>query len=249
MIVNADGRFMTQRQLPHMARIQVSLTAHGLRLESPHAGSVLVATPEHDAPRTTVTIWDHNCEAQAAPPEVNAWLGDALRYTQPLQLVKFAPGFTRARTPERFGGATTRFADAAPFLVANQASLDALNAEMQQQNLAPVTMQHFRPNVVADGVPPFAEHGANALFLADQEHALELCDHCQRCSIITVDPQTGERHPNAAPFTTLAGLNPMPGNPRAPAFGVNARLLKGGEFIISTGTRIRWSGERRALKR
>lgn len=241
MIVNEDNRFVTQRQLPQMARIQVSLTAGGLRLESPHAGTIQIDTPAMDVPEITVTLWSHNCQAQAASPEVNAWLAEALRYSQPLRLVKFAPSFTRAKVPERFGDATTLFADAAPFLVANQSSLEVLNARLQQQGLGPVGMRHFRPNVVADGLPAFAEHTVNRLGLSNGSLFWELCDHCQRCSIITVDPDTGERHPYTAPFRELTEINPMPNNCKAPAFGVNARLLDGEGMSVTTGTAITWS--------
>lgn len=54
--------------------------------------------------------------------------------------------------------------------------------------------------------------------------SFRLVDHCQRCSIITVDPDSGLYRPKANPIMQLAEINSMPGKPKAPAFGVNLSL-------------------------
>jgi uncharacterized protein YcbX len=122
---------------------------------------------------------------------------------------------------ERFGpNSATHFADAAPYLVANTASLAALNQALQQEGQTPVDERRFRANIWLDGVRAFAEHNLASLRFAQGQ--IRLVDHCQRCSVITVDPESGAFCPNAKPFKTLARLNAMPHQPKAPAVGVNA---------------------------
>ena len=43
------------------------------------------------------------------------------------------------------------FADGFPLLVANQASLDDLNARLRAKGVGPVPMDRFRPNIVVQG--------------------------------------------------------------------------------------------------
>lgn len=238
MIVDHAGRFVTQRQLPQLATIQVAPVDGGLNLTQTDAGSLFIQTPTPNSPTREVRVWNDNCRAQTTNPEVSQWLAEALSYKHQLTLVKFAPEFTRPGDPERFCDATTRFADAAPFLVANQASLDALNECLQDQGAAPVDIRRFRPNLVIQGAASFAEQRMGQLKHKDSPLLWELCDLCQRCSIITVDPDTGTRTPKAIPFNQLATLNPMPGKPGAPAFGINARLLAGAGTVIRTGSNM-----------
>ncbi len=240
MIVDDSGRYITQRELPQMARIQVALTDKGIRLAHPTADDLLVPNPPPDTPVEQVRVWKDFCLAQAAGPSVHRWLNEILDYRQDLRLVRFAPGFIRPGMPERFGDATTRFADAAPFLIVNQHSLDALNLHLHREGLNSVDMRRFRPNIVATGIPAFAEHAMSQLQLRDSPLRWELCDACQRCSIITVDPDTGERTPQIVPFKQVTAINPAPGNPRAPAFGINARLLAGAGTHISVGSPVIW---------
>ena len=47
--------------------------------------------------------------------------------------------------------------------------------------------------------------------------------------VTTIDQATGERHPDRQPFRTLVDLNPMPDNPKAPAFAQYASLSPQGD--------------------
>jgi uncharacterized protein YcbX len=151
--------------------------------------------------------------------------------------------------PERFGvDCHTVFADAAPYLIANQASLDALNRELLEQGKKSVDIRRFRPNIVINGEPEaFAEHTLTTLQRdptqdAPSDYRLSLIDHCQRCVITTIDPDKGARDDDMTVFKTLARINPMPQLPgteqrskAAPAFAVNALLAGGHDTIIQCG--------------
>lgn len=233
MLVDAEGLFLSQRKIPRMATIRTELRDGGLVLRSPGHGEILVAAP--DGETRPVKVWKSVCEAFVARAEVSDWLKQALAIDTDLHLVYFNKRTFRPIDPQRFGPYHTYFADSAPYLSANLASMQALNQHLLTTRIAPVDMRRFRPSVVFSGLPPFAEHHYASLHSADGEARLGLKDHCQRCSVITVDQDSGVASSAQHPFAALAELNSMPGKPKAPVFGVNTVLMAGEGMGIRCG--------------
>ena len=234
MVINADGKFVSQRQLPQMARIHIDFSEQALILAyAPESTSVEYNNPEFfsvdlnpplgDA--ITAHIWNDACQVLDEGRAVGDWLTRVLNSPQPLRLVCMAGDSVRPQSqPERFGANThTQFADAAPFLVTNTTSLHVLNQQLQRDQLDQVDMRHFRPNIVIAGLDAFAEQ--QVLRLEHPDYTLQLCDRSSRCVMTTVNPDTGIKHPQQVPFKTLTTLNPMPTNSRMPAFGMNTTLI------------------------
>ena len=235
MIVNAEGKFVTQRQLPSLATI---ITGHNtlgeLQLTAPNGETVGVPAP--DGPSQPVRVWRDECLAKIAPKAINEWLTRTAESNSELRLVQFDKSRQRANNEERFGSASTYFADAAPLLLCNQQSLNSLNQHLISEGTAAIDMRRFRPNLVVDGVDAFSEHQYTRLCNVEQPALqLGLVDHCQRCAIITVNQSTGQRDKGAVPFKQLAQINSMPHNHKAPAFGVNSILLGGDGLMLSCG--------------
>ncbi len=230
MLINKKGRFITQRQLAGMALIDTALEHDvgepRLLLSRSGKGSVQIPFAAATGDVQQAQIWRDTAEVREASTEASNWLTEALESPQPLKLVRMLDGARRSQSQaERFGADThVQFPDAAPFLIANQASLDALNQHLQSQGLPTVDMRRFRPNLVIEGLPAFAEHKLTELQLGDL--SFTMVDHCERCVITTIDPDTAERDMNMATYRALAEINPMPGDPKAPAFAVNATLKK-----------------------
>lgn len=235
MLVDDSGRFVTQRQTPQLATLSTAWENSHLTL-SQHGESVTIHADEACTSRS-VTVWRHNCSALMAPARVNSWINERLKPDTPLTLVRFDSTHTRPLDPARFGEARTHFADAAPYLVCNQASLEALNQRLAERDEPQIDMRRFRPNIVVSGLPAFAEHQLAGLY--GEGFHLSLIDPCQRCAVITVDQSTGDRTPNGSPLRTLASLNAMPDKPKAPAFGVNSLLKKGRGKILRVGDSVK----------
>lgn len=217
MLINADGQMVTQRQLPQLALIQPRVEAGQVYLTAPDLHPVSLALAPTDAPSLNSQVWKTPLQVQACA-QVSDWLAQALPGAG-LRLVSLAA--PRPMLVERFGAnSETHFADAAPYLVANTASLAALNRALEQEGETRVDERRFRANIWLEGLPAFSEHGLGQLQL--KEGIIRMVDHCKRCSVITVDPERGSFCPNAKPFKTLATINSMPDQPKAPAFGVNA---------------------------
>lgn len=241
LVVDDIGRFVTQRQLPGMARISVRLTDEALVLEHPDAAPLAVPLEGEDRPRLPVYVWDDLCQALDEGAEAAAWLGAVLGDFKGsgLRLVRFAPDQRRdveahyLAPDER---AHTAFADGYPFLVVTQGSLDEVNRRLAAKGLAPVPMERFRPSIVVDAAEPFAEDGWDALTLHEGAVRLGLRKPCQRCKITTVDQATGEIAVPGEPLRTLVEMNTR----RAPGgyFGQNAILLTGDGDTLAVGDEL-----------
>jgi uncharacterized protein YcbX len=238
MVVRPDGRFVTQRGLPRLALVNTRLDTDGVELSMEGHGSITLPFDGSGSAAVATKVWGDECRAVDEGPLVARWLTRAVESEHLLRIVRMAPGFTRPQSqPQRFGGdTTTHFADSAPFLVANQASLNQLNRELQQQGQAPVPMDRFRPNIVVDGLEPFAEHHVASLSGAGWR--LAMADPCERCLVTTIDQQTAQRNPAREPYLTLRRINPTSGPRPAPAFAHHAVLDNGAGRHIHTSARI-----------
>lgn len=242
MVVRPNGRFVTQRDEPSLALIHTQLDAGGVTLSRDGHGSIGVPFEFAGGALLQTQVWKDPCPVEDEGDEVSLWLTAAIGGTEPLRLVRMAAGFRRTlAAAHRYGeGTTTEFADSAPYLVASESSLDALNSELQAQHHAPVPMNRFRPNIVLRGLPPFAEH--RAARLDGNGWSIALVDHCERCLVTTVDQRTGMRDPARQPYQTLRSLNPAPGGKAAPAFAQNAKLGSGVGKRIALGATLTIAG-------
>jgi uncharacterized protein len=185
MVVDARGRFQTQRELPALARLEAAVRDDVLRLTM-DGESIEVPLAPGGQPRE-VQIWQSTCLGDDGGDAAASWLSQ--RLGREFRLAHFNPLRPRFSDAAWTGTvtATTAFSDGYPLLVANTASLAELNARLQQ----PLPMNRFRPNVVIDGLEPWAEDQLDEL-VADGVR-LRLVKPCARCVIPTTDQQTGVR--------------------------------------------------------
>ncbi len=239
MVVKPDGGFVTQRQLPRMVLIHTQLTADHLVLSKEGMANLMIPLTPSDAKNSAaildVKVWKDQCKAIDEGEEVSQWITEAIGAPKTLRLVRMANGHKRPQSkPEQLGATThTLFSDAAPILVCNNASLDALNKSLNEHEFDAVPMNNFRPNIVIGGINAFEEH--NIAGLSNEDYELKYCYPCQRCVVPTINIDTATRHPKQEPFSLLAALNSMPDNKKAPAFGENTIVQKGLGKTIRVG--------------
>jgi len=186
MLVDNAGRFLSQRQLPRMALIEVELQpGGGLRLALGD-DRCPVSQPGDNAPSAEVVVWGDTVPAKDAGDAVAAWLSSVLAC--PCRLV-FMPSCTRRRVDRQYAqhNETVGFADGFPLLLISQGSLSALNERLPR----PVPMNRFRPNLVVTGCEPFAEDGWNRVRIGAVE--MEVAKPCSRCVIPSIDQATAQR--------------------------------------------------------
>lgn len=218
MLVRANGRFVTQRELPRMALIATALRADALELNAPGAQRLVVPREAHGESRE-VTVWKFDgrgidCGAAAAD-WVSAFLETELR------LVRFDAGAPRVCSPEWTPGAhaVTEFSDGFPMLVISRASLAELNSRLPKA----LPMERFRPNLVIDGVGAYDEDRIHEL-RADGI-VIRIVKPCTRCAITTTDQARGERD-GVEPLATLKAFR-FDAGLRGVMFGQNAIPIEG----------------------
>lgn len=238
MVVRADGRFVTQRDLPKLALIHTGLEGAGVSLSREGFGTVMIPPDRLQGEVVVTKVWGDHCETVDQGKDISEWLGTALESSKKLRLVRMREGFNRPQTRAELLGenTTTHFADSAPYLVANEASLEALNRQLVAGGHQAVPMNRFRPNIVISGLDAFAEHRLN--FLRSENIQLDFCHPCERCVVTTINQDTAEKHPGWQPFKTLRDINPMPGKKPAPAFGHNAILSTGEQATLMLGDKM-----------
>ena len=229
MIVDQEGYFLTQRTHPHLARIVPSVEGGVLSLNAPDLPELRVG-PDAGGEPLTVTVWDDVCTARGQGSAADAWLSRAA--AQPVRLVRVAEDMQRVAS-ERFAGAIPApiaFPDAYPFLVCNAASLADLNTRLP----APIPIERFRPNLVLEGLAPWAEDRIDTLTFA--ELTLRLVKPCTRCSIPSFDHLTGE--PAVNPLPALKGFR-FNRELHGVTFGENAVIAGGAGGELHRGEQCR----------
>jgi len=195
MLVDADGNFLTQRELPRMALIQPTVVDDGLQISAPEMELLSVPLPSDQDAAREVTVWQSRCAALDAGAETASWLSDFLSVR--CRLVVMHPSFQRQVSAEFvIDNDSVSFADGFPLLMTSTASLDALNARLETS----VPMNRFRPNLQISGADAFAEDHWKVIRIGGVTfHSVK---PCARCTITTVDQATSER--GREPLATLA---------------------------------------------
>jgi uncharacterized protein len=88
------------------------------------------------------------------------------------------------------------FADAFPFMLISQASLNDLNSRLTE----PVPMNRFRPNLVLEGCNAYEEDTWATVTIGSI--GFRVAKPCSRCTVPTVNQETGIRAPE--PILTLS---------------------------------------------
>lgn len=227
MVVDGEGRAVTQRERPRLARIDVRLASDALVLEAPGCDPLKIRLDGPAAPRTPVSVWRHRGDGLDQGDHVARWLRDFLGH--PARLVRLPPDHARRVNPARHPDeAHTAFTDGYPFLVLSEASLGDLNARLAQ----PVGLERFRPNLVLRGTAAYAEDGWRRIRIGALE--LVLVKPCPRCIVTTVDPARGERAGND-PLLTLAKYRR---GEEGPPFGVYAVAHGIGELAVGMDVEV-----------
>ncbi len=230
MIVDAAGRFVTQREQPRLALLVARIGVEALELSTPGRAPLRVALAPARGPTGEVVVWNDRVQAHDAGDDAARWLSSFLG--APARLVRFDATRVRRCNPAYAGdsGAHTAFADGYPLLVIGEASLADLNARLAAKGGAALPMNRFRPNVVVAGLEPYDEDHLDTI--AADGVVLKLVKPCTRCVTTTTDQQTAVR--GAEPLATLAEYR-LDRKLEGVAFGMNAIVVEGAGRLLSVG--------------
>ena len=233
MLINPDGSFITQREMPDLARLDVQQEASGFRLGM-NGEQVFVPLPDGIG-RVDVSIWKSIVNAAIADDQSNTvlsrWFGRELKF------VFFDDDANRIANPEWAGDDTpVTFADGYQILVTTTGSLKALNADIEAHGEGSVGMERFRPNIVIDTDEAWPEDRWAAIEIGGIR--FDLVKPCARCIMTTQDQQTGSREV-ANPMPAMGRIR-MSADRRVPGplFGWNVTPRAAGAIAIGDTVKV-----------
>ena len=230
MLIDENNRFISQREVPELTQLQVSIGDKGLLVaHKTKNDSVTVPyfVPEPEKP-ISVTVWDDTCMAAPVSREADQW------FTRMVDIncrLVYMSDESRRPVDETYAidNEITSFSDAYPFLMIGQASLDDLNSRLTDS----LTMNRFRPNIVFTGGEPFEEDMIASFKVGNITFfGVKLC---ARCVIITINQENAVK--GKEPTKTLASYRTK--NNKI-YFGQN--LLHQGEGMVSVGDQLMVTG-------
>ncbi|HRL36510.1 MAG TPA: MOSC N-terminal beta barrel domain-containing protein [Ottowia beijingensis] len=238
MVVDAEGRFVTQREQPRMALVRPQIKVLEVVLRAPGMLALHLGINEVEKP-ARVQVWGDEVDAWDMGDVAGQWFSDFLG--QPgLRLVRFDPEVTRLASKQWTGevDAPIEFADGFPLLVVGEASLAELNQRLAAAGHAAVGIERFRPNIVLAGLQAHDEDRLHELRIAtaEGEVVLRLVKPCPRCPIPNVDPATGETSPEVLAALSSYRANALLGG--AITFGLNCVIVQGAGATLRVGDAV-----------
>lgn len=217
LLLDANGTFMTQREVPKMATVSVAIRENGLLVTADGITAMVVPFEPQNGDEIVAEVWGTRSRAIAYGGGVDAWFSQVLGLE--CKLV-YMPDDAGREINELFnaGDDVVSFADGYPQLLIGEASLKDLNERLQRSADtlvgipreteesdksvgAPLSMNRFRPNIVVDTTESFAEDDWKRIKVGDA--VFRSTKPCARCVMTTVDQAKGE-FTGKEPLKTLA---------------------------------------------
>jgi len=230
MVIDSQARFVTQREFPRLALVEVSTAGDALALMTPGLSRLLIPLASDPSEAREVCVWRSVVRGFDAGDIAADWMSRAIE--APVRLVRFDRTRRRCCNTDFVGtsGAHTLFADGYPVLVIGLASLDDLNARLEAGGFKQVPMNRFRPNLVLAGLDPYAEDYIDTIEAGGV--VLRCVKRCTRCQVTTTDQATA--HVGVEPLRTLSSYR-MDERSGGVTFGMNAIVVAGAGATLSRG--------------
>jgi uncharacterized protein len=216
MLVNSKNEFLTQRNFPTMATLSVEILQNKV---SVFKGDNKISFPFLPAIASSlnVKIWSSRVRAIVYGNEICDWFSDILQTDCKLVVM---PEATRRKVSYFYkvhDEDIVSFADAYPFLLIGESSLEDLNSKLVKK----IPMNRFRPNFVVTGSDSFAEDNWKKIRIGNT--IFHLVKPCARCIVTTIDQKTGVSD-RREPLKTLSEY-------RTPKRSVKKKILFGQNLI------------------
>ncbi len=197
MLVDENYMFLSQRTHPQMALLQPTETGDGIVVTHKNNPTQSITIPFYNEGKSTiqVSVWDDVCEAIEVSTLCNKWFSEMLQTT--CKLV-YMPDDTKRLVDKRYANnnEVTSFSDGYPILIIGQASLNHLNAKLDEQ----IPINRFRPNIVFTGGHAHIEDEMEMFNINDINFFA--VKPCSRCVMTTINQQNMEK--GKEPLKTLA---------------------------------------------
>ena len=187
MLVDANGKFITQRTRPDLTRFKLSLDEAGYLVHDQVTGQSKILSSMPILKESLVAVlWDDSLHVKEVGEGWSEWFSDLLK--EPVQLVMQKNDSPRIIN-EKYqteGSNQSSFADSLPILLASEASYKQVE-EVYGNFYDPL---RFRANLLVEGADSFEEDTWKEISVNSVR--LFGAKPCARCQLINVDPATGQ---------------------------------------------------------
>ena len=246
MLVSGNGKFITQRQFPQLAKVQVKIDRQfqeqnvnvTLKSEDRSIDAFSFDSNLSD-PLIEVKIWGDRILAIDQGDEVANWFHRYLKLSKDkvCRLVRQSPEYVRSLTQKGlvYEARPIGLADSSPVMLIATASLTELNQRIMEIHLSQamtIEMSRFRPNIVVETIEPFVEDSWSSIQIGNVQ--FKIAKPCTRCIVANIDQQHGIKDRLKEPLNTLSTFRQL--SEKGVMFGVN--MIPQNEGIIQKGDRL-----------
>jgi len=186
MLVDAMGKFITQRTRPELTRFTLEESANGFLIKDQETGLAKELCWEPLLGEwIPIEIWEDQLPAREVLDGWSVWFSVAL--SEQVKLVRMTseqPRVMKAKYQTELSK-NTSFADSLPLLLVSSGSYSSLQDRLPDE----LDQLRFRPNIVVEA-GPFVEDTWAEIKIGDV--LLSGAKPCARCPLVNVDPLTGE---------------------------------------------------------
>lgn len=242
MITRTDGTYICARTFPKLLLIQPSFDEQyeTMTLSAPGMPDITVKINDLlSVDPVKAWVWGQTVTAKDCSEELARWISRfVLNEDSGLRLVFYPLDVpTRPVRERQHVNLTARDTGAlhnsTSFMLLTEGSVEDLNQKLKE----PVTAQQFRPNFVVKGPGAFEED--NWKWIKIGETVYRNVKPCNRCSVITVDPETGIRSSENEPMKTLKTYRMKPGL-ETPVMGMQMGIRTEGSVRIGDPVFVGW---------
>ncbi len=202
MLIDENNHFLTQREFPVMALLQVEIMTNGLKVfhKENETDFILIPFKPLMNERVNTNIWGVPCNPLLVSDAADKWFSEALN--SPCRLV-YMDDDTQVMIDERYNinNSLTSFSDGFPILMISEASLEDLNSKASEQ----LPMNRFRPNLVIKNSTAFEEDRMKEFVI--NGITFHGAKPSARCVMTTINQSTIEK--GKEPLKTLATYRSM----------------------------------------
>jgi len=226
MLVDEEGVFISQRNLPELVAAKINLEGTSLSIEI-NETQISVEYNRYSDVILDVSVFENEMKANEVDSVISKKLSTALN--KAVKLVQVSKISNRIKDFSKHiehwkidrtsipQSTKVSFADGYPYLIIGSASLELLNAKLSE----PLKADRFRANIIVDTSMPHIEDSWKKISAGDQK--LLGIKSCARCEVVTIDQQDGNR--GKEPLRTLNKYRKVD---NGIFFGLNAMSLTEG---------------------
>jgi len=222
MLVDATGKFITQRQYPQLCHFLPAIKNSTITIKHRIHQQFEIDLPINNESfeLSNVQVWNYEASGLLVNKAYDKMISDIVGIE--CHLVQMPLNWQRM-VDSKYANRNekTAFTDGFPLLMISEASLNLLNSKLIES----LSMACFRPNLVIIGGDAHIEDRMNEFSIGNSR--FKAVKPCSRCVVTTVDPLTGNK--GLEPLQTLNSYRLIDGKIM---FGMNVLHLSGNTIKV-----------------